>query len=85
MFIDKDKEKRSKRQISKQRRQTTNKTKVIAISKKRDMGQVMLIVEGFQTVWKSDVLTNALKQIEAPLKDCTKKLFMMDVSEKVHL
>ena len=50
MFIDKDKEKRSKRQISKQRRQTTNKTKVIAISKKRDMGQVMLIVEGFQTV-----------------------------------
>ena len=24
----------------------------------------MLIVEGFQTVWKSDVLTNALKQIE---------------------
>ena len=50
MFIDKDKEKRSKRQISKQRRQTTNKTKVIAILKKRDMGQVMLIVEGFQTV-----------------------------------
>ena len=81
MFIDKDKEKRSKRQISKQRRQTTNKTKVIAILKKRDMGQVMLIVEGFQTVWKSDVLTNAMKQIEG----LHEKIFMMDVSEKVHL